>query len=308
MGQGRLGQGAPPAVCASPDRHGTLERADREAQPPCKKVAGLGNGQKLALRFHSCPVPMPHFFLSARQALSQRGQTEGAQASIENVPVDPNALGQQFPVAPPQIRHEGALEAHFKDSDAAHDSQAARLRPMPGGPLVDDGKVSRERSRQQHRGQLSSPQGMQRAQSPHLGGRKRGMALDPTRVPNGLGGGSSSATHNHLVAHFVGDVDVPEKLAKQVQLADPREGDERGGIGYDDHSLIRGESVRTVVLDRPASAIPLSLARDAPCTGPRLAHSWACGSIGLAIASFVGEGSRLSRAKVLRSAAKSSAA
>ncbi len=247
-------------------------------------------------------------FLSVRPSLSQRGQTEGAQASIENIPVHPNASGQQFAVAHPHIRHEGALEAHFKDSNAAHDAHTARLRPMPGGPLVDDGNVSRERSRQQHRGQLSSPQGLQRAQSPHLVGRKRGMALDPTRVPNGLGGGSPSATHNHLLAHFVGDVHVPEKLAKQVQLADPREGDERGGIGHDDHSLIRGDSVGTVVLDRPASAIPLALDRDASCTGPRLAHSWACGSIGLAIASFVGEGSGLSRAMVLRSAAKSSAA
>ena len=179
------------------------------------------------------------------QCKSKRRDSAGGQTAVENLPVNTDALSQQFVVALPQVPHQTPAKTGFKNTHAAHDRQPARLGQSPGGALVNDGQVSPERKGQQHRGQFSRAQGVLGTQAEHLFHGSGGMTLDPGRRANGFSGRAPRPAHDHFLPHFVRNVDLSEELPEQVKQACPREGDERGGIGNDDHNLRRAAVARS---------------------------------------------------------------
>lgn len=89
-------------------------------------------------------VSTPHFraaFELPRQ-VSQRRQTHGGQALIQNLPVNANAMHEKLPVSVPQIRHESTAMAAFQNPNATHDGHALRLRQSPGRAFVNDSQFS----------------------------------------------------------------------------------------------------------------------------------------------------------------------
>ena len=176
---------------------------------------------------------------------SERWETTGGQTAVQNLPVDSDALGQQFLVAGAQVHYPAPAKTRFENAHTTHDRQTAGLSQSPCGSFVNDGKASAERTGQQHGGEFTRTQRMKRAQAEHLNGGTRWMALDPLRLADGLGGRSSNPEHDNLAMHLFRDVDSSEELPEQVKLACPRQGDERGGIGNNNHNLRRATVSRS---------------------------------------------------------------
>ena len=177
--------------------------------------------------------------------MSERGETAGGQATVQNLPVDSDALDQQFLVARAQVHHPAPAKTHFENAHTTHDRQTAGLSQAPCGSFVNDGKVSAERTGEQHCGEFTRTQRMKRAQAEHLYCGTHWMALDPLRFADSLGGRSSNSEHDNFSTHVFRDVDSSEELPEQVKLACPRQGDERGGVGNDNHSFRRATVSRS---------------------------------------------------------------
>jgi hypothetical protein len=158
---------------------------------------------------------------------SERWETAGGQAAVQNLPVNSDALDQQFLVARAQVHHPASAKTRFENAHTTHDRQTAGLSESPCGSFVNDSKVSAERRGEQHCGEFTSTQRMKRTQAEHLNRGTRWMALDPLRFADGLGGRSSNSEHDNLSTHLFRDMDSSEELPEQVELAGPCQGDER---------------------------------------------------------------------------------
>ena len=101
--------------------------------------------------------------------MSQRRQTHGGQALIQNLPVNANAMHEKQPVGVPQIRHESTAMAAFQNSNATDDGHALRLRQSPGRAFVNDGQFSGQGTGQQDGGKFSRTERMTRPQTGQFG-------------------------------------------------------------------------------------------------------------------------------------------
>ena len=154
-------------------------------------------------------------------------------------------MNQQFLVAPPQVDFQASTKAGFEDSDTANNLDIPRTGETPCDSFVDNCQVSRKLSGKQHCGQFSCAQRVNRTQALHFRCGTRRVDLDPIREADGFCDRTPGAADNHLLTHFFRDVYLYEELAEQIKLKYPRESDQWGGIGNNDHSLRRVAVLRS---------------------------------------------------------------
>jgi hypothetical protein len=96
--------------------------------------------------------------------------------------------------------------AGFKNTYTTHDPQVVCLSQPPRGSFVNDGEVGFEQTREKDCSQFAGTLWMTRAKLEDFSSGRRGMDFDPTRATNSLGCWSAGATHDHLLAHLVRDM------------------------------------------------------------------------------------------------------
>lgn len=156
-----------------------------------------------------------------------------------------DALREKILVYGAQVVHQPAPMPCFQQTHATDDGYPIRLSKPSCGAFVNDDQIGTELFGQQHRGKFARAQRMLETERGNFSDWSSGMDFDPWSIRHESGSGFASATQDDLDMNFRRDVNVIEKLPEQIKLSDPREGDKRGRIGNNDHSLRRAAVARS---------------------------------------------------------------
>jgi len=157
----------------------------------------------------------------------KRRKAQGSQTTIQQSLIDINVVRQQLPKDTPKIAQIVAQVKGFKQTDAAENFQAFRLRQLARPVIVEQHRIGTELFRQQNCAHLDRTQTVS-----SLGRMKTGWILNcphfnPFRLRHLRCSGQASASDDNFVVNLRGDTNTWEDSVEEVKAAKLGQNDER---------------------------------------------------------------------------------
>ena len=128
-------------------------------------------------------------------------------------------MRQQSPKNAPEISQKILEVKSLKQTDAAEDIQAFRLRPLARSVIIEQHRIRAKLLRQQDRAHLTRTERIFSLGHAQAGRIRNRLYLDPSRFRHLRRSRETRTSHKNLVVNFAGNINTREKPIQRVKTA-----------------------------------------------------------------------------------------
>ena len=157
----------------------------------------------------------------------KRRKAQGSQSTIQQSPIDVNVVRQQLPKDPPKIGQIVVQVKSFKQTDAAENLQAFRLRQLARPVIVEQDRIRTEFFRQENGAHFARTQTVFPLGRINTGWILNCLHFNPFRLRHLRCSGQASAGDDNFVVNLSGDTNTWKDSVEEVQAAKLGQNDKR---------------------------------------------------------------------------------